>query len=64
MILKAELTTKNKYTANVAQTVSVLRHNFGVIHWRLKNKNRHKIRKIPRVYKMHHSEAEIERLHT
>jgi hypothetical protein len=49
MVLKAELTAKNKYAATVAQAVSVLRYSFGVIHWRLKNKNRHKIRKIPRV---------------
>jgi hypothetical protein len=64
MILKSELTAKNKAAATVAQAVPVLRYSFGVIHWRLKNKNRHKIRKIPRVYKMHHSEVEIDRLHT
>jgi hypothetical protein len=35
MILKAEVNAKNKYAATVAQTVSVLRYSFGVIHWRL-----------------------------
>jgi len=47
MILKAELTAKNKFAATVAQAVPVLRYSFGAIHWRLKNKNQHKIRKIP-----------------
>jgi len=62
--LKAELSTKDKFAATIAQAVPVLRYSFGVFHWRLKNKNRHKIRKIPRVCKMHHTEAEIDRLHT
>jgi len=49
MILKAELTAKNKFAATVAQAVPVLRYSFGVSHWRLKIKNRLEFRKIPRV---------------
>jgi hypothetical protein len=52
-----ELTAKNKVAASVAQSVPVLRYSFGVIHCRFKN-NRHKTGKIPRLYKMHHSETE------
>jgi hypothetical protein len=62
MILKAELTAKNKFAATVTQAVPALSYSFGVIRWRLKTKKRHKIRKILRVYKVHHSEAEIVRL--
>jgi len=49
MILKAELTAKNKFAATVAHAAPLLRYRFGVSHWRLKTKNRHEFRKTPRV---------------
>jgi hypothetical protein len=65
MILKSELHAKNKITAIGTLAVPVLRYSFGIINWRLGEikKIDRKTRKILTMYKMHHPEADIDRLY-
>jgi hypothetical protein len=37
MILKSELKTKNKITADGTSAVPVLRYSFGIINWRIED---------------------------
>ena len=65
MILKSELSAKNKITAIGALVVPVLRYSFGIINWRseeIKQIDR-KSRKILTMYNMHNPKADIDRLH-
>ena len=64
MVLKYELSAKNKMTAIGALAVALLRYSFGIVNWRLeeiRNIDR-KTRKLLRVYKMRHPKADIDRL--
>jgi len=65
MILKSELNTRNKITAIGALAVPVLRYSFGIINWRIEEikQTDRKIRKILKMYKMHHPKADIDRLY-
>jgi hypothetical protein len=65
MTLKSELNAKNKITAIGTLTVPVLRHNFGIINWRLEKikKIDRKTRKILTIYQMHNPKADINRLY-
>jgi len=67
MILKSELNARNETTAIGALAVPVLRCSFGIINWRTEE-----IKKIDRkttcikmitMYKMHHPNADIDRLY-
>ena len=40
MILKSELNAKNKITAVGVLAVPVLRHSFGIIKWRIEERNK------------------------
>jgi hypothetical protein len=62
MILKSELSAKNRITAIEALAIPILRHSFCIINWRLKEirKVDKKTRNILTVYKMHHPQADIE----
>ena len=64
MILKSELNAKNRITAIEALAIQILRYSFCIINWRLKEirKVDRKTRKILTMYKMHHPQADIERL--
>jgi len=59
------LSAKNKITANGALAVLVLRHSFGIINLRLEEirKIDRKTRKVLTMYKMHHPNADIDRLY-
>ena len=56
MILKSELSARNKITAIGALAVPVLRYSFGIINWRTEEikKIDRKTRKTLTMYKMHH----------
>jgi len=65
MILKSELNARNKITVIGALAVPILRYSIGIINWRteeIKKTNR-KTRKMLTMYKMHHPEADIDRLY-
>jgi hypothetical protein len=65
MILKSELNARNKITAIGALMVPVLRYSFGIINWRIEEIKQidRKTRKMLTMYKIHHPEADIDRLH-
>jgi hypothetical protein len=65
MILKSELNAGNKITVIGSLAVPVLRYNFGIINWRLEEVKQidRKTRKMLKVYKIHHSKADIDRLY-
>jgi len=65
MILKSELNARNKITATGALVVPVLRYSFGIINWRIEEIQQidRKIRKMLTMYKMHHPEADTDRLY-
>jgi hypothetical protein len=63
MILKSELTAKNKITAIGTLAIPVLRCSFGIISWRLEEiKKIRKTGKILIMYKMHRPKADTDRL--
>jgi hypothetical protein len=64
MILKSELNAKNGITAIEALVIPILRYSFCIINWRLKEIRTvdKKTRNIPTMYKMHHSQADTDRL--
>jgi hypothetical protein len=62
MILKSELNAKNKITAIGGLGVAILRHTFGIINWRLEERDQ-KTRKILTMYKIHHQKPETVRLY-
>ena len=59
------MNAKNKITAIGALAVLVLRHSFGIINLRLEEirKIDRKTRKVLIMYKMHHTNADIDRLY-
>jgi hypothetical protein len=65
MILKSELNFKNKITAIGTLAIPLLRYIFDIINWRLEEikKIDRKTRKILTMYKMHHPEADTDRLY-
>ena len=65
MILKSELNARNKLTAIGAIAVPVLRYSFGIINRRIEEikKIYRKTTKMLTMYKMHHPEADIDRLY-
>jgi hypothetical protein len=65
MMLKSELTAKNKFTTIGALIFPVLRYNFGTINLRLEEirKFDRKTRKVLTVYKMHHPKADVDKLY-
>jgi hypothetical protein len=65
MILKSELNARNKITASGALVVPELRYSFRIINWRteqIKQIDR-KTRKMLTKHKVHHPEADIDRLY-
>jgi hypothetical protein len=62
MLLKPEISAKNKIAAIRALAVPLLWYCFGTINWRLVviRKMDWKTRKILIMYKMHHPKAKIE----
>ena len=65
MIMKSELNAKNKIIAIGSLAVSVVRYSFGIINWRTGEikKIERKTRKMLTTYKMHHPNANIDRLY-
>ena len=65
MILKSELNARNKITAIGALTAPVLRYSFGIINWRIEETKLidKTTGKIPTMYKIDHSKADIDRLY-
>jgi hypothetical protein len=64
MILKSEVNARNKITAIGALAVPVLRYGFGIINWRIEETKQidRKTRVMLTMYKMHHPQADIDRL--
>jgi hypothetical protein len=60
MILKSELSARNKITAIGALAVPVLRYSFGIINWRIEDTKKidRKTRKILTMYKVRHPKAD------
>jgi hypothetical protein len=65
MILKSELNARNKITAIGALAVPLLRYSFGIMNWRTEEMKQidRKTRKMLTTCKMHHSKADVDRLH-
>jgi len=64
MMLNSELNSKNKFTTIGALAFPVLKFNFGTINWGLEEikKFDRKTRLVLTMYKMHYSEADVDRL--
>jgi len=62
MILKSELKVKNKITGIGGLGVPILRYTFGIINWRLEERDQ-KTRKILKIYTIHHQKADKVRLY-
>jgi hypothetical protein len=65
MIMKSELNSRSKITANGALAVPVLRYSFGIINWRLEEIKQidRKTGKMLTMYKTHHPKADTDRLY-
>jgi hypothetical protein len=65
MILKSQLSARNKITSFGALVVPILRYSFGIINWRLEEIKQidRKTRKMLTMCKVHHPKADIDRLY-
>ena len=65
LILKTELSSKNRITAINTLAIPVITYSFNIIDWNLSEVKRldTKIRKIMTTHSMHHPKADIHRLY-